>query len=68
MYWDLICWDFDDDIEGNVWHIAAGGVTPEEVEEVLRNHRGAPDAFSKTTGHPMVVGTTSTGKRIEIVY
>jgi hypothetical protein len=39
---------------------------PEGVEEVLRGHRGGPDA-SDSTGNPIVLGTTSTGKRIAVV-
>ena len=27
-----------------------------------------PDAYSNTTGNPIIFGTTSTGKRIAIVY
>ena len=38
------------------------------MEEVLRNHRDGPDAFSESTGNPIIFGTTSTGKRIAVVY
>ena len=30
-----IVWDLDDDLEGNVQHIAEHGLTIEEVEDVL---------------------------------
>jgi hypothetical protein len=46
----------------------AAEVTPEEVEEVLRAHVGRPDDFSNSSGHPIIFGTTSTGKRIAVVY
>jgi hypothetical protein len=68
MYYDLICWDGEDDPDGNIQHIAAAELTPEEVEEVLRNHEGGPDAYSDSTGNPIVFGTTSTGKRIAVIF
>jgi hypothetical protein len=68
MYVDLITWDHEDDPDGNIQHIAAAEVTPEKVEEVLRDHTGGPDDFSESTGNPIIFGTTSTGKRIAVVY
>jgi hypothetical protein len=70
MYFDLIAWDAEDDPDGNYQHIVgAGEVTAEEVEEVLSNHHGNhPDAYSDTTGNSIIFGTTSTGKRIAVVY
>ena len=70
MYLDLVVWDAEDDPEGNYQHIVGTGeVTAEEVEEVLANHPGdRPDAFSDATGNPIIFGTTSTGKRIAVVY
>jgi hypothetical protein len=70
MYMDLIVWDAEEDPDGNVQHIVgAGEVTTEEVEEVLADHKGShPDAYSDTTGNPIIFGTTSTGKRIAVVY
>jgi hypothetical protein len=70
MYIDLIAWDVDDDPDGNYQHVVgAGEVTAEEVEEVLFNHHGNhPDAYSDTTGNPIIFGTTSGGKRIAVVY
>ena len=40
MLFDRIIWDLDDDPEGNVYHCAEHGVTPEEVEEVFRKRHG----------------------------
>jgi len=70
MYMDLIVWDAEDDPDGNYQHIVgAGEVTAAEVEEVLSNHPGnQPNAYSDSTGNPMIFGTTTTGKRIAVVY
>jgi hypothetical protein len=70
MYFDLIAWDAEDDPDGNYQHIVgAGEVTAGEVEEVLSNHnRKHPDAYSDTTGNPIIFGTTTSGKRVAVVY
>ena len=70
MHVDLIAWDAEDDPDGNFQHVVAGGeVTAEEVEEVLSGHHGGhSDAYSDTTGNPIIFGTTSSGKRIAVVY
>jgi hypothetical protein len=69
MHFDLIAWDAEDDPDGNYQHIVGSGVTAEEVEEWLSNHLGYhPDAYSDTTGNPISFGTTTTGKRIAVVY
>ncbi len=70
MYIDLIAWDAEDDSNGNVQHIlGAGEITIEDVEHVLFGHHGDHcDADSDTTGNPIIFGTTSTGKRIAVVY
>ena len=64
---DFIDWDDDDDPAGNVWHIASAGLTPDEVEEVLRSPN--PDtSMSRVSGRPAVFGLTGTGKYIIVVY
>jgi hypothetical protein len=70
MYIDLIAWDAEDDPDGNFQHIVGTGeVTADEVEEVVRRHEGdRPDAYSDATGNPIIFGTTSTGKRLAVVY
>jgi hypothetical protein len=70
VYIDLIAWDAEDDQDGNFQHIVgAGEVTAEDVEEVLSHHQGDhPDAYSDTTGNPIVFGTTSMRRRIAVVY
>ncbi len=64
---DFIEWDDDDDATGNVQHIAASGLIPAEVEDVLYS----PDADTDTsdsTGRSAVFGWTSTGRYIIVVY
>ncbi len=59
-------WDMDDDPAGNVLHVAAHGITKEEVEEVLENPDGIET--SRSSGHPIAFGETSGGRLIAVVY
>ena len=61
-----IIWDLDEDPEGNVQHIAEHDLTKEEVEEVLVDpeRRGK----SRSSGLPIVFGTTSTGRFIAVIF
>ena len=65
---DRIIWDLDDEVGGNVQHVAEHGITPEEVDEVLfmADEEAVIPSFS--TGSPMVFGRTSTGKYIAVVF
>ena len=63
---DLIARDDEDDPRGNVQHIAANGLTIEEVEQVLHDPANRP-TVSRSTGRPAVFGTTATGKDILVV-
>ena len=65
MFLHLI-WDLDDDPQGNVQHIAEHGITKAEVVEVL----GRPETReeSQSSGRPVAIGTTSTGRTILVVY
>jgi hypothetical protein len=64
---DYIEWDDDDDPRGNVVHIEAAGLTPEEVEEVLRGP--GPETISRAHPHrPAKFGWTSSGKYIFVPY
>ena len=65
MFLHLI-WDLDDDPQGNVQHIAEHGITKAEVVDVL----GSPETReeSRTSGRPVAIGTTSTGRTILVVY
>jgi hypothetical protein len=63
----LIAWDDDDDPEGNVPHIAAHGLSRDEVESVLLEI-GNVEGTSRSSRRPIVFGWTSTGRFIEVVY
>jgi uncharacterized DUF497 family protein len=64
---DLIAWDDEDNPRGNVQHIAANGLTIEEVEQVLHDPANQP-TVSRSTGRPAVFGATATGKDVFVVY
>jgi uncharacterized DUF497 family protein len=63
----IVAWDREDDPQGNVQHIAEHGITMEEVEEVLLNESN-PVGESRSSGRPITIGETSTGKRIAVVW
>jgi len=63
---NTILWDLDDDSEGNVSHCAEHGVTKEEVEEVMENP--TDEDVSRTTGYPVVFGSTKRGRHLLIVF
>jgi hypothetical protein len=63
----LVAWDMEDDPKGNVRHIAMNGITMEEVEEVLLNENN-PVGESRSSGRPITIGETSTGRRIAVVW
>ena len=63
---DLIARDDEDDPRGNVQHIAANGLTIEEVEQVLHDPANRP-TISRSTGRPAVFGTTAAGQDILVV-
>jgi len=59
-------WDLDEDLEGNVQHIAEHDITKEEVEEVLENPHGIET--SRSSGQPIAFGETTTGRLIAVIY
>ncbi len=63
----IIVWDVEDDPDGNVQHIAAHGVTVEEVEEVLHD-RHSEDTISKSSGRPITFGYTASGRYLAVVW
>ena len=65
MFLHLI-WDLDDDPQGNVQHIAEHGITKAEVVEVLTRPETREESLS--SGHPVAIGATSTGRTILVVY
>jgi uncharacterized DUF497 family protein len=59
-------WDLDDDPEGNVVHCAEHGVSQEEVEEAFENPEDID--LSRSSGCPIVFGTTQAGRHLMVVY
>lgn len=61
MDFDYIEWDDDGDFHGNVVHLEAAGLTPEEVEDVLRGP--GPETISRAKPYrPAKFGWTASGK------
>jgi hypothetical protein len=58
---------WDDQPGGNVEHVAANGLTPEEVDSVLLDP-ALPIRTSRSSGRPCKFGWTSTGKHIIVVW
>ncbi|MCO6456275.1 MAG: BrnT family toxin [Pirellulaceae bacterium] len=61
-----VIWDLDDDPQGNVQHIAEHGITKAEVVEVL--DRPSAREVSRSSGRPVAIGTTRTGRTLLVVY
>ncbi len=66
MGYMTIIWDMDDDPEGNVQHIADHDMTKAELEDVLSDPDGR--SISRSSGLPLVFGTTSTGRFIAVIF
>ena len=66
MRFSKAIWDLDDDPQGNVQHIAEHDISKEEVEEVLQDPAGIET--SRSSGHTIAFGETSTGLLIAVVY
>ena len=60
-----IIWDDDDDLDGNVKHIAEHLLTKEDVMTVLINGQ---ETVSESTGRPCCFGYTDGGDYIIVVY
>lgn len=63
----LFIWDLEDDPDGNVQHIAEHGLTIEEVESVFRDP-GNQTELSRSSGYPITIGTTHTGRFVVVVW
>lgn len=59
-------WDRDDRPDGNVQHVAAHGLTKEDVESVLAKAKRS--VRSRSTGRPCVFGHTPAGEYIIVVF
>ena len=60
-----ILWNYEDD-DGNVAHIAAHGLTPDDVNAVLRDPEET--GVSRSSGRPIAFGYTPDGRYICVVY
>jgi uncharacterized DUF497 family protein len=60
-----IVWDDSDG--GNVEHIASHGLTPDDVEEVLRDPRSTFER-SRQSGLPIAFGYISGGRHILVAF
>jgi len=67
MDFDFVEWDSDDDPRGNTQHIADKGLSIDEVEDVVYNPRSRP-VQSRSSRRPALIGQTSTGKTIIVIY
>jgi uncharacterized DUF497 family protein len=63
----LIDWDDPDDPLGNTAHIAEHGLSPEEVESVLRSPDAIEDS-SDSSGRTILTGYALTGRRVCVAY
>jgi uncharacterized DUF497 family protein len=64
---DFIDWDDESHPRGNLQHVADNGISRGEVEDVL------DDALSRQvrsyqSSRPAVIGETSTGKTVIVIY
>jgi hypothetical protein len=66
MRFAAILWDLEDDLDGNVRHIAEHDISQDEVEQVLEN--AADEDISRSTGLPVVFGDTKAGRHLMVVY
>ena len=60
-------WDSEEDTAGNTQHIGDNGLTRDEVEDVLYDPAGR-GVQSRSSRRPALIGKTSTGKTIIVVY
>ena len=67
MDFDFVEWDNEDDPRGNTRHIADHGLTTDEVEEVIYDPQSHP-VRSRSSGRPALIGHTSSGKTIMVIY
>ena len=65
MPYHTIIWDLDDDPDGNSQHCEGHGITKEEVEELLEKPEDVD--VSRSSGRPVVFGTTAEGRHLMVV-
>lgn len=64
-YIDII-WDLDDDVDGNVQHIAEHGLTKDDVRWVLEHPMRRE--VSESSGRPLAFGYTQDDVPIVVAY
>jgi uncharacterized DUF497 family protein len=64
MPWYDVIWNPDPG--GNLQHIAEHGLSPDDVEEVIRNP--LETTTSRSSGRPVATGYTPDGRLIFVVY
>jgi uncharacterized DUF497 family protein len=67
MDFDFIEWDSENDPRSNTRHIADNGLTIAEVEDVVYDPRSR-SVQSRSSRRPALIGQTSTGKMIIVIY
>jgi uncharacterized DUF497 family protein len=67
MDFDFVERDNEDDPRGNTQHIADTGLTTDEVDDVIYDPRSRP-VQSRSSKRPALIGQTSTGKTIFMIY
>jgi uncharacterized DUF497 family protein len=60
-------WDDEDDVGGNTQKIRSHGVSPEEFEEIYES-RPRSIGHSRSSGRPLIDGSTAIGRRLIIVF
>jgi uncharacterized DUF497 family protein len=63
----LFGWDDEDDAGGNTQKIRSHGVSPEEFEEVYESGQRWIGQ-SRSSGRPLIDGSTVAGRRLIIVF
>jgi uncharacterized DUF497 family protein len=64
-YYDFF-WDLENDPDGNHRHVAQHGLTPEDVEHVVKHPRRT--GKSRSSQRPIAIGRTLHGELIAVVY
>jgi uncharacterized DUF497 family protein len=60
-------WDDEDDAGGNTQKIRSHGVSPKEFEEVYQSGERRV-VLSRSSGRPLIDGSTAAGRRLIIVF
>lgn len=65
MRYFQVIWDDDDDLDGNVQHMAQHGLTVDDAEHVLENP--TDETISRSSGRPCCFGYTPAGEYITVI-